>query len=225
MHPIVPFLRAELQKHSDPKRAEAMQAYMKTSQAFHGVSAVPLKKVFRAGRLRYDIKTFDEYQSVIKTLWIGKSREEMYLAIMAAKYYKVFRTDRAMPLYESMLRSASNWDLVDDIAAHLVGDLVLQNRKHEARLRKWTKSENFWMRRSAILAHLFHKKKTNTKLLEETLTGMMHEKEFFIRKAIGWSLRQYAKTDPNWVKRFVRKYENQLSGLSRREALKHVGQI
>ncbi len=223
MHPMVLFLRAELEKAADPRRAPAMQAYMKTTQKFYGVQASPLKKIFSSARAKFDIASFYEYQNIVRQLWQGESREEMYLAIRVAKHFNKFRLDRAMTLYEQMLRSSVNWDLVDDIAAHLVGDLVLQNRKHEMRLKKWAKSGNFWMRRASILAHLFHRKKTNVKLFEETLAGMMHEKEFFIRKAIGWALRQYAKTNPKWVKRFVNKYEGQLSGLSRREALKHAG--
>jgi 3-methyladenine DNA glycosylase AlkD len=223
MSSIVSFLRSELQKHADPKRASAMQAYMKTSQKFYGVSASPLKEIFRTARTKFEIKTFDDYQNVIRALWSGESREEMYLAILTAKYYKKFRTDKAMRLYEAMLATATNWDLVDDIAAHLVGDLVLKDRKHETRLKRWARSKNFWMRRSAILAHLFHAKETNLKLFEQILAGMMHEKEFFIRKAIGWSLRQYAKTNPKWVKHFVKTYGDRLSGLSKREALKHIG--
>lgn len=81
---------------------------------------------------------------------------------------------------------------------------------------------NLWVRQASVLAHLRHKDETNLGLLSETIDALAPERDFFIRKAIGWVLREYAKTDPEWVRRFVRAREGTLSGLSRREALKHL---
>jgi len=222
MHPIIPFLRSELKKAANPAKAPAMQAYMKTAQPFYGVTSPVRKQILRVARKKFPITNFEEYKSVVWELWSGKYREEMYCALDLAGVYKKFRTDVAMPLYERMLKGATNWDLVDEIAGHLICKLVLNNRKHEAKLKKWARSKNFWLRRTSLLAHLFHREQTNTKLLEGTIVLLIDEKEFFIRKAIGWVLRQYAYTNPKWVKNFVRKYEGRLSGLSKPEAMKHL---
>jgi 3-methyladenine DNA glycosylase AlkD len=125
-------------------------------------------------------------------------------------------------LYERLVRSAPHWDTLDWIAAKLISPLVRQHREFEAELIKWSADDNFWVRRAALLAHLHHKEETNTDLLGQTILRLCHEKEFFIRKAIGWVLRDYAYTDPAWVRAFVAAHETELSGLSRREALKQI---
>ncbi|MBL7959730.1 DNA alkylation repair protein [bacterium] len=221
MHPMIVYLRRELRKAADSKKAGPMQAYMKNVQPFYGIQMPARRKIFRSARVKYTMASYDEYETVIKQLWRGKFREELYLAVDIAMYYKTFRSDRAMRLYEWMLKSADNWDTVDTVASHLVGDLVLQNRKHEAILKKWARSKNKWLRRTALLAHLRHKNKTNIRRLEETILSMMDERAFFIQKAIGWILRQYAYTDPKRVIQFVRKHSGRLSNLTKREALKH----
>ncbi|MBF0278572.1 MAG: DNA alkylation repair protein [SAR324 cluster bacterium] len=221
MHILIEFLRTELKAAADPKKAKEMQAYMKTTQRFYGVQAPVRKQSFKKARSQFEISSFGEYQSVIKTLWNGESREEMYQALEVAGYFHKFRRN-AMDLFEELLESASNWDTVDWIAGQLVSQLLRENRIHEQKLRKWRESDNFWMRRASVLAHLHHKNETNLELLSETIVLLMHEEEFFIRKAIGWILRDYSRFDPNWVNDFVKKNHDGLSGLSRREALKRI---
>lgn len=221
MNPMVSYLRNELQKAADAEKARPMEAYMKNLQRFYGVAMPARKKMFQSARKQYDIHSYEEYESVVKELWSGKFREELYFAIDIAMRYKAFRTDKAMKLYENMLKSADNWDTVDTIASHLVGELVLHNRKHEARLKKWARSKNMWLRRTSLLAHLRHKKQTNVRLLQETILLLTDENEFFIQKAIGWILRQYAYSDPKWVRQFVKKHSGRMSNLAKREALKH----
>ena len=215
------YLRRELRRAADPEKARPMKAYMRNLQAFHGIPMPARRAIFQSARKKFNMGSFAEYESVVKELWQGKHREELYLAIDIALHYKPYRIDKAMRLYAFMLRSADNWDTVDTIAAHLVGELVLSNRKHEALLKQWTHSKNMWLRRSALLAHLRHKTRTNTRLLEKTILTLIDEKDFFIQKAIGWVLRQYAYTSPKWVKQFVRKNSAQLSHLAKREAMKH----
>ena len=109
---------------------------------------------------------------------------------------------------------------MDWLSSNLIGRLVDKYRHFEKELWEWTADNNFWVRRASLLAHLKHKEKTNIKLLPQTILKLAHEKEFFIRKAIGWVLRQYSYTDPGWVIQFVQNHEDKLSGLSKREALK-----
>jgi 3-methyladenine DNA glycosylase AlkD len=113
---------------------------------------------------------------------------------------------------------------VDHIATRRLGDLL---RRHPKEMRRtmlaWSRDANLWKRRSAILCQIGFKARTDLELLYACIEPSLRSKEFFLRKAIGWALRQYAWTDPGEVRRYVRKREGELSGLSRREALKNVG--
>jgi 3-methyladenine DNA glycosylase AlkD len=222
MHPIISYLREKLLNASDSQKAKEMQAYMKTEQPFYGVQTPIRKQILKEALSRYKISSRDEWESIILELWNGKTREEMYLALDTAERFKKFRTDEAWSLFETLANSVSNWDTLDTIAIRLVGDLIYENRDFECELIKWRMSENFWIRRASLLAHLKHKKETNIPLLAETILILAHENEFFIRKAIGWVLREYAKTDPEWVKNFIKENEKILSSLSKREALKNI---
>jgi len=127
-------------------------------------------------------------------------------------------------MYEEMIRSGAWWDYVDSIASHRLGELLrLYPAEMRTVLRKWAKSDDMWKRRSAILAQLGFKADTDLKLLYDCIHPSIGDKEFFLRKAIGWALRQFAKTDAKEVSRYVAEHEAHLSPLSRREALKNVG--
>lgn len=221
LHPMVQLLVEQLHIAADPVKADQMQAYMKTQQPFYGVSAPVRKKQFAAIKKQFSLSGFDEYQEIIQQLWQGTRREEMYQAIEVAEKYKQFRTPQAMPLFEHMVKTASSWDTLDLIATKLVGELVLQHRELEPYLVKWRTDDSFWVRRASLLAHLKHKQATNYELLEQTILMLVHEKEFFIRKAIGWVLREIAKFNPERVCDFISMYESRLSNLSKREALKN----
>jgi 3-methyladenine DNA glycosylase AlkD len=221
------FLVAQLQEHANPLKASQMQAYMKTQQPFYGVAAPERKKLFRLAKKQFSIQSQQEYEDTILKLWHSSYRESQYQALEVAEAYKKFRTLQSLPLYERLLLSAENWDTVDWIAITLVGILIVEHLKVgdkslESWLLKWREHDNFWLRRSALIAHIKHKQHTNIVLLSETILMLSHETEFFIRKAIGWTLREYSKTDAFWVENFVQQHENQLSGLSKREALKAI---
>lgn len=222
MHPLSHLIRQQLKEHADPDKAGPMQAYMKTDQPFYGVQAGVRKKLLKAATKDFKNIRRQEYEQIVLELWEGKYREEMYQALEVACHYKKFRDEASWPLYEKLTRSATWWDTLDWIAGHLVGLLVLEHRHLETNLTNWSEDPNLWVRRASLLAHLKHKETTNTKLLTDTILKLCHEQEFFIRKAIGWALRQYSHTNPKWVKDFVSKHEQKLSGLSKREALKHI---
>lgn len=215
-------LRGELKKAGDPAKADGMRNYLKTDQPFYGVQAGPRRKIFREAAGRFSISSRQEYNKLVLDLWNGQCREEMYLALDAAERYPKYRDGKSWPLYEKLMKSASNWDTLDWICAKLLGPLVLSNRKFEKKLVEWSAAKSFWVRRASLLTHLHHREQTNTALLAETILKLCQEKEFFIRKAIGWVLRDYSYTDPAWVKKFVEKHGGSLSGLSRREALKQI---
>ncbi|MGF1689215.1 DNA alkylation repair protein [Photobacterium japonica] len=220
--PMVIFMQQRMAEAGDADTAKAMQAYMKTDQPFYGVKMPQRKAIFRQARAHTKITSFIEYQRLVLWLWSGENREEQYLAMDVAEYYRAFRTRDAFAIYEEMLSTASHWDTVDKLASNLIGPLVLAHPDLASVLVAWREDDNMWLRRASLLAHLKHKSQTNVPLLEETILLLAHESEFFIQKAIGWVLREYAKTDPTYVRGFVEAHHAVLSPLSRREALKHI---
>lgn len=225
MQPITKYINNELKRHGDETKAPQMQAYMKTDQPFYGVQSKLRKHIFRDAIRKYPITSRDSWEKVILELWNGTHREEMYQALEIAERYKKYHDEAAWNLFEKLLRSATNWDTVDLLSSNLIGRLVETYRHFEKQLVEWSNDNNFWVRRASLLAHLKHKEKTNTKLLASTILKLSQEEEFFIRKAIGWVLRQYSYTDPEWVLQFVKNHEDKLSGLSKREALKAINRI
>ncbi len=221
-HPFVDELRAEMTVQANAEDAPIMQAYMKTDQPFYGVKSKARRAIFRAARRRYPVNSRDEYRDIIFDLWGGVYREEMYLALDVVEFTKPYRDIDSWPIYVELMTAAPWWDTLDWIAGKIMSLLILEHRELEAELARWRIDENMWVRRASLLAHLKHKAATNTELLAETIEMLAHEEEFFIRKAIGWVLREYSKTDPAWVGAFVAAHESTLSGLSKREAMKYV---
>jgi 3-methyladenine DNA glycosylase AlkD len=226
MSPLVQAARKALRDVADPAKAPIMQAYMKSEMPYLGIQATPLRRVARTVFAAHQIESFPKWRETVLDLWRGaRYREERYIAIELAGYpaYRKFRTLDALAMYEEMIMTGAWWDYVDSIASHRLGELL---RLHPAKmgrvLRKWAKSDDMWKRRSAILAQLGFKADTDLALLYDCIRPSIREKEFFLRKAIGWALRQFAKTDPKEVSRYVAEHEAQLSPLSRREALKNL---
>lgn len=222
MHPIVEFIQKELRKNGDPDTAVGMQKYMKTDQQFYGVKTPVRKDIYREAMSNYFINNRNEYEEIIQELWGGQFREEMYQALEVAQNTLGYHSPESWALYEKMIHSSPNWDTLDWLATRIIGPLIIEDRKLENRLVEWSEASNYWVRRASLLAHLKHKDKINIKLLSETILKLSHEEEFFIRKAIGWVLREYSYTNPQWVIEFVNIHKEALSNLSKREALNHI---
>ena len=208
---------------ANPEVAPAMQAYMKTTMPFRGVKSPHRKPVERALRDAFRPTSREEYEGSVRAVWAMPHREDKYTAIFLARAWRKFVSADSLDLYESLLREGAWWDFVDEVAVHLVGELV---RKDPATmlpvLDRYVADEDLWVRRTALIAQLRCKASTDTERLRRYCLTLAGEKEFFIRKAIGWSLREYAKTDPDWVRAFVAEHGASLSGLSVREASKHL---
>jgi len=222
-------LRAELAAAGDPAKAPAMQAYMKSVMPYYGITAPQLVAVCKRVFAEFPISTAPAWQRTCLTLYRrAKFREERYAAIGLTGHhlYLEFQNLDTLPMYEEMIVTGAWWDLVDSIAPKRLGNLL---RLYPGPMRKemlrWSKSDDLWKRRSAIICQLSFKQDTDLKLLYACMEPSLESKEFFLRKAIGWALRQYAWTDPEEVRRYVREHEQQLSGLSKREALKHVARV
>ncbi len=239
MHPAAKFIREALREKADPARAPDMARYMKHKQRFLGVRIPEVRKIVRAAAREFEPASFPEFEALVRELWEGPFREERYAAMyLAAESWpppsgrhfsssqgyrsRPGRAAEALPLYEWMVETGQWWDLVDFIAANLIGPLILTYPGLRRRVFAHIRSPDLWLRRTALLAQLKLKGDTDPEVLAKLILRVAHEKEFFIRKAIGWALREYGKTDPDFVRAFVAANEDALSGLSRREALKHL---
>ena len=220
-------IRKALAAVAEPERAAPMQAYAKSSMPYLGVTAVPLRRVCREVFADLELPTAAAWRRAVLALWRGAGyREERHCAIelTGVRRFDSFQDMAALPMYEEMIVTGAWWDYVDGIAGHRLG-LLLRRFPREMRgeMLAWSRSDDLWKRRSAILCQLTFKKDTDLELLYATIEPALASKEFFLRKAIGWALRQYAWTDPKEARRYVREHEHALSPLSKREALKNVG--
>lgn len=215
-----------LAAQADPTKAAGMQAYMKTDMPFYGVQHAARTEVLK--RLRTDFPPADreEYEQLVLALWNLPHREERYLALGVARAHKKFVVPASLPLYRRLITEGAWWDLVDDVATHLVRDLVVGFPDQTwPEVERWVDDEEMWLRRSALLCQIGAKTATDSERLFRFCLALAHEKEFFIRKAIGWALRDYAWVDPEAVASFVRQFGDALSPLSYREATKHIGHL
>jgi 3-methyladenine DNA glycosylase AlkD len=215
-----------MRRVADSRKAPMMQAYMKSAMPYHGVQTVLLRQSCKRIFGDVDLATSEKWRGHVLQLWRGAThREERYAAVMLSgdKRAAAFQNPAVMPLYEEIIVTGAWWDYVDEVASHRVGPIL---RGHPAEMRKmmlaWSKSDDMWKRRTSIICQLGFKKNTDLDLLYACIEPSLDSKEFFLRKGIGWALRQYAWTDPAEVKRYVRRHKDRLSSLSQREALKNI---
>jgi 3-methyladenine DNA glycosylase AlkD len=217
---MIRVVQSELEQLRDPVKATNMQSYLKTDMPMYGLQKPERASVERKMHETLSIDSVDLYRECVQTLWELPYREEKYLAIDLALKYKEYITLDTLDLFVNMIREDYMWwDLCDPISIHLVGGIALHHDLH-AKLSAWIRDDNMWIRRAAILAQLKHKHETDHVLLFDLCRQRMHEKEFFIRKAIGWALREYSKTDADAVIDFLNAEKSNLSGLSFREGAK-----
>ncbi len=221
---LIAAIRRSLRAADEPGKAGAMQAYMKSTMPYLGVPMPRLRSACRALFARHPLETEGEWCGTVLELWrTAAYREERYAAIELTGYriYRKFQTLSALPLYEEMITTGAWWDYVDVIASHRLGDLLRQYPgPMAAHMRAWARHGDMWKRRSAILCQLSFKNDTDLRLLYGCIEASIDEDAFFLRKAIGWALREYSKTDGREVARYVNQHQDRLSLLSQREALK-----
>jgi 3-methyladenine DNA glycosylase AlkD len=220
-------VRAELAKAAVPEKAPGMQAYMKSSMPYLGVPATPLRAACKAAFARFAFDSAEAWRAAALALWRdARHREERYAAIELTgdRRARELQTLDALPMYEEMIVTGAWWDYVDPIASRRIGGLLERwPRDMKKTMRAWSRSDDLWKRRTSILCQLHFKEATDLDLLYACIEPSIDRREFFLRKAIGWALRQHAWTDAGEVTRYVAANEARLSGLSRREALKNCG--
>jgi 3-methyladenine DNA glycosylase AlkD len=216
-------IRAGLRELADPVRAVGAQAYMKSAMPFLGVRVPEVRRLVTAVVARFPFDTAEQQRASVLELWgSAEYREERYAAIDLTAG-KLAAADLGMlPVYELIIRQGAWWDFADGVAGRICSLLQAHPAELSAVILRWSRDPDLWVRRASITAQLRAKGNTDTELLRRVIEANLTDPEFFIRKAIGWSLREYAKTAPDWVAAFVAAHEERMSPLSRREAMKNL---
>ncbi|HSS67974.1 MAG TPA: DNA alkylation repair protein [Nocardioidaceae bacterium] len=222
---VVDQVRAALAAAADPEAAPAMQAYMKSALPYYGVRVPVVRSIVRTIYTQRPISQRDAWDATVRALYDEAThREERYAALALAghRLYSAYVDAAAMPLYKHLVATGAWWDLVDE-ASHRVGDALRADRPGvTADLDRWIAADSLWLRRSSIICQVGHRADTDLKLLERAVTANLADRDFFIRKAIGWALRDLSTTNPDWVRAFVAEHAEELSPLSAREALRKI---
>lgn len=222
MHAYVRSLKELFEKNTNPLNAAPMKKYMRDQFEYLGIKS-PQFKVLISGHIKQNgLPPIADLNVIVRELWDLPQREFQYLATsLIGKMEKQLGEGFIITL-EHLITHKSWWDTVDTLAGHPVGVMFKRFPKVKAKyLKKWRKSESFWLRRTTLLFQLGYKTETDFDLLCDLVRENLGSDEFFINKAIGWALRQYAWTNPTAVKKFA-KATKELHPLSRREALKNL---
>ncbi|MES2646483.1 MAG: DNA alkylation repair protein [Bacteroidota bacterium] len=219
MMPFISKLNSRLLSLSTNERRLSAEAYMRNQFPFIGVDTTTRRKVFKAILEEAGKPLFEDLDKTINYLFTLE-RELQYCAVELFALYKKEWDSDSIAIIEKCIVTKSWWDTVDYIASDLAGPYFKLFPKQIIPVtERWNKSGNFWLQRSSLLFQKKYREQTNKDLLAKYILHCAHSNEFFIQKAIGWCLREFAKTDPAWVKKFVQ--QNALKPLSVREALKH----
>lgn len=220
---LVEFVQKHLKAKRNAVKAKEMAAYMKTDMPFYGVQKPERELIYKQIKKDFKPANIKEYEQGVRALWELDHREEKYTALTLACQNDEFITSKSMPLFEDLIREGAWWDFVDVIAIDLVGRAFLKERKLlRPVMYEWIEDDDFWIRRTAIISQNKHKTETDEKQLFHHCLAQAHEKEFFIRKSIGWALRNYSYVEPKNVKRFLNANKDRLSPLSYREGAKQL---
>jgi 3-methyladenine DNA glycosylase AlkD len=224
---LVTAVRRGLAAAADPVRAVSMQAYMKSTMPYRGVPSPVQRGVYRRVFADHPLASFEAWTETCLELWRGAQfREERYAALELAGYrfYRDYQVPAAIPMYDEMITEGAWWDYVDAVAIHLLGPMLLTHHGAVAPLlTAWRTDPSMWRRRTSIIAQVGLKSATAPEFLAASIEPNLGDREFFVRKAIGWGLRAYAWVNPAWVRSYVAENSDRMSGLSRREALKNIG--
>lgn len=215
-------LKKTFKSNASEANREPMKAYMKNKFEFLGIKSALRKQLLKEVINRHKDEVLQNTRKIIKELYICRQREFHYCAMeIMAKFLNKKYIPNNIELIENLISMNSHWDTVDFIAKHILGKYLIQFPElTEKTIKKMSDSNDMWQNRSAILFQLGYKEETCSETLFQECVKHSGSKEFFIQKAIGWALREYAKTNPNDVQQFVK--SNQLAPLSIREALKHL---
>lgn len=213
-------LYEEMIQHKNEEQARQMSEYMLNKFEYIGIKTPERRKIFKNFFKEYKNEKKIDWEFVNKC-WENKYRELQYIAADYLKNMKDKLTIDDIPKLKQLILKKSWWDTIDNLDM-TIGALALKDSNVNKILLEWSIDENIWLRRIAIDHQLLRKEKTNTELLEKILKNNLGQAEFFINKSIGWALRDYSKTNPEWVKNFIEKNKEKMAKLSIREASKYL---
>ena len=216
-------IKEALRKEGNPIRIPQMEAYMRNQFPFYGVMSTPRKELLKALKKEHlEVLDSNEKRALIQLLWEEEHRECQLVALDWLMQWKPKEfTASDIDLFEWLITTKSWWDTVDGIAPNVVGKYarVFPDQMKET-LHRWESHDSFWIRRACLIFQLRYRQETDLDLLQYFINKFKPDREFFIQKAIGWSLREVSKWNPTWVARVVE--EEQLTGLAKREASKYI---
>ena len=213
-------LYEEMIQHKNEEQAQRMSKYMLNKFEYIGIKTPERREIFKIFFKEYKNEEKIDWEFVNKC-WENKYREFQYVAADYLKNMKDKLTIDDIPKFKQLILKKSWWDTIDNLDM-TIGALGLKDSNVNKILLEWSIDENIWLRRIAIDHQLLRKEKTNTELLEKILKNNLGQAEFFINKAIGWALRDYSKTNPEWVKNFIEKNRENMAKLSIKEASKYL---
>ncbi len=223
---LIAGIRSALAGAGDPERAAGQQRYMKSEMPYYGVTLPALRKLLKPLLKQHPPASRAVWEATVRAMWDEAThREEWYAAVMVAQHPAAagWLDPASLDLWRHLVTTGAWWDVVDETAANLVGAVLAGHRAEVTPvIRAWAVDEHLWLRRTAVICQLGAKERTDVDLLRFVIESNVDSTSFWLRKAIGWALRQYARTDPEWVRAEVDRLDGRLSGLSRREATKHL---
>ena len=209
-----------LEARADNARALDMSKYMKNKFEFFGVGAAERNEIWKP-YFKEAKKTKKIDWDFIEICFKHDKRECQYTAAYYLKYMQRFLVEDDIPKLKELVLTKSWWDTVD-ILDKVIGSIIYNNKNLYPIILEWSKDDNIWLRRVAIDHQLLRKENTDEQLLEKILINNLNHKEFFVNKAIGWALRDYSKTNPQWVRNFIEVHKENMASLSIREASKYL---
>lgn len=218
---LISELEALFESRADAVRSVSMAAYMKDRFPFYGVAAPERNELIKTVIKKHKHMSSAELEDMVRTMWKKPQREWQYAALsLLIRFRKLWNKDTA-GLVRELAEQKSWWDTVDTLSSNCAGPLILKFPECKSHwLHEWEETGNMWLIRMCILHQLSFRNKTDVGYLEEIIKRHAGSDEFFIRKSIGWALRQYGKTNPEWVKSFTLRCK--LKPLSLREAIKNI---
>lgn len=213
-------IRRTFEQLRNQEKARQMSEYMQNKFIFYGIPTPERRQAYKKV-LRELKKTKNIDWEFLETCWIQAEREFQYFVLDYLKTLQLYLNFDDIPRIEQFVRSKQWWDTIDALDI-MIGKIGLNDSRVDDLMLEWSTDEDFWARRIAIDHQLCRKEKTNTTLLEKIILNNFGSDEFFINKAIGWSLRDYSKTNPEWVRKFIERHRDRMASLSVREASKYI---
>ncbi len=213
-------IRELFEKNRNDEKAAQEARYMRNLFRFYGIKT-PVRKTLYKDFLKEEKKNKTIDWAFLDKCYEDEYREFQYLAMDYLIAMSKYLSYDDVPKLFNYIKQKQWWDTIDRLD-RIVGNIGLIDDRINDVMLKWSKDKDFWVRRIAIDHQLIRKEKTNTELLEKIIVNNLGSNEFFINKAIGWSLRDYSKTNPQWVRDFIEKYKDKMAKLSIKEASKYI---